>query len=46
VVPVVYTFMDGLGHSRPVRWLTRQLIPTPLPAGDAAARTSNESESH
>lgn len=27
VVPVVYTFMDGLGHSGLVRWLGRKLMP-------------------
>lgn len=26
VVPVVYTFMDGLAHSPPVRWLSRRLL--------------------
>jgi HAE1 family hydrophobic/amphiphilic exporter-1 len=26
VIPVVYTFMDGLAHSRPVRWLARRLL--------------------
>jgi HAE1 family hydrophobic/amphiphilic exporter-1 len=38
VVPVVYTFMDGLGHSRPVRWAARVLAP------HAVATTPKESE--
>jgi HAE1 family hydrophobic/amphiphilic exporter-1 len=38
VVPVVYTFMDGLGHSRPVRWAARLLAP------HAVAPTPKESE--
>lgn len=39
VVPVVYTFMDGLGHSRPVRWLQGVLQPAA-----AAHPPHNESE--
>jgi HAE1 family hydrophobic/amphiphilic exporter-1 len=26
MVPVVYTFMDGLSHSAPIRWLSRHLM--------------------
>jgi hypothetical protein len=28
VVPVVYTFMDGLTHMGPIRWLARRLLTT------------------
>ena len=26
VVPVVYTLMEGLSHSGPVRWLSKKLL--------------------
>ena len=38
VVPVVYTYMDGLAHSRLVRWVSSRLLvdgaqaPSPSPA--------------
>ncbi len=43
VVPVVYTFMDGLGRSRPVRWLSRLVLAPDAPSSRPGAHI-NESE--
>jgi HAE1 family hydrophobic/amphiphilic exporter-1 len=41
VVPVVYTFMDGIGRNRLVRWISKKLLATHEPA-HAAATGSGE----
>lgn len=41
VVPVVYTFMDGIGRNRLVRWISKKLLATHEPA-PAAATGSGE----
>jgi HAE1 family hydrophobic/amphiphilic exporter-1 len=43
VVPVVYTFMDGLAHSRPVRWLASRLL-TPSAEAHAASGSGSIAE--
>jgi len=44
VVPVVYTFMDGIGHSRLVRWVSRALLPSSMTVTGPHVADPQESE--